>query len=177
MKRREFITIEGRLMLRPFVTLAVTILLLASASNTATAARVCIGSNSLGSLGTRSGYWEPSRIEGPAGPRHAAVAAGRRCAVWTPTSAEINGVACDARRKTIKKTLGKQGVDQVNGRVSTSAISQRPPARHRHRRAMSQKYVLQSAGSMQGNAGFLGFALENACAWRGERNRQKAQLF
>jgi plasmid replication initiation protein len=26
------------------------------------------------------------------------------------------------------------------------------------------KMVLQSRGSMQGNAGFLGFALENACA-------------
>jgi hypothetical protein len=42
-RRREFITIEGRIMIQPLVTLAVTILLLASASNTATAARVCIG--------------------------------------------------------------------------------------------------------------------------------------
>jgi len=28
---------------------------------------------------------------------------------------------------------------------------------------------------MHGNAGFLEFALENVCAWRGERDRQKAQ--
>jgi hypothetical protein len=40
-----------------------------------------------------------------------------------------------------------------------------------------RRNVLQSLGSMHGNAGFLGFALENACAWGGERNRQKAQLF
>jgi len=38
-----------------------------------------------------------------------------------------------------------------------------PPARCRHRRAMFEKYVLQLARLMQGNAGFLGFGLENAC--------------
>jgi hypothetical protein len=48
LKRREFMTLlggaaKGRLMVRSLVTLPVTILLLASASNTATAARVCIG--------------------------------------------------------------------------------------------------------------------------------------
>jgi hypothetical protein len=31
-------------------------------------------------------------------------------------------------------------------------------------RAMSEKCVLQLAGSMRGNAGILGFGLENACA-------------
>jgi hypothetical protein len=84
-------------------------------------------------------------------------------------------VACDARRKTIKKTPGKQGVDQVNGQLA-------------HQRFLSGRQLgtviaARCPKNMFYNrpgrcrAGFLGFALENACAWRGERNRQKAQLF
>src|SRR5262245_35375976 len=39
-----------------------------------------------------------------------------------------------------------------------------PPARRHRRRALFEKCVLQLLGSMHGNAGFLGFGLENACA-------------
>jgi hypothetical protein len=49
--------------------------------------------------------------------------------------------------------LGRRQLGTV---VATASIDFQRPRRHRD--------VLQLAGSIRGNTGFLGFALENACA-------------